>query len=145
MDEKIDRLQRHLALLRGCAGWTAANLAERLGVKRQTVSTLEQGPDKYQMTKMQYLAIRRTFDEEISLAKDETQMLSLVIDAIIDNPELYTPQERTEILEKAQLLAPAIIKQPSQRKDASNTWKAILAASGIVASVALMAFLKKKD
>ena len=145
MNDEIRNLQRHLALIRGCAGWTAANLAERLGVKRQTVSTIEQGPEKYQMTKMQYLAIRKVLDDEIAAARDETQMLSLVIDALVDHPDMYTSEERTEILSKAQLLAPSIIKQPSQRKSASNAWKAILAASGVVASVALVAFLGRKD
>jgi len=42
MDE-LSRLQRHLPLIRSCTGWTAAALGEKLGVKRQTISTIEQG------------------------------------------------------------------------------------------------------
>ena len=143
MDE-ISRLQQYLPLIRACAGWTAATLAEKLGVKRQTVSTIEQGEDKYKMTRMQYLAIRRVFDEEINSAKDETQMLYTVIDALVDHPDdKYTDDERTEILSNAKLLAPSIVKHPSERKTATNAWKTILSASGVVVSVALLAVLKR--
>lgn len=145
MDE-VSRLQRHLSLIRCCAGWTAAALAEKLGVKRQTISTIEQGEEKYKMTRMQYLAIRKVLDDEIAASKDDTQMLGAVLDALVDHPDAYTDEERTEILAKAKLLAPTIVKNPSERKNASNAWKALLAASGIVASAALIAILgHKKD
>ena len=140
MDE-ISRLQRHLPLIRSCAGWTAAALGEKLGVKRQTISTIEQGKDKYKMTRMQYLAIRKVIDDEIASSGDDTQMLYYVVDALVDHPENYTSDERTEILSKAKLLAPSIVKQPSERASASGAWKAILAASGVVVSTALIAIL----
>lgn len=140
MDE-ISRLQRHLPLIRSCAGWTAAALGEKLGVKRQTISTIEQGEEKYKMTRMQYLAVRKVLDDEIAVAKDETQMLRVVLDALVDHPEKYTPEEKTEILGNAKLLAPAIVKTPSERKKASAKWKAILVASGVIASAALVAIL----
>jgi transcriptional regulator with XRE-family HTH domain len=140
MDE-ISRLQRHLPLIRSCAGWTAAALGEKLGVKRQTISTIEQGEDKYKMTRMQYLAIRKVIDDEIASSGDDTQMLYYVVDALVDHPENYTSDERTEILSKAKLLAPSIVKQPSERASASGAWKAILAASGVVVSAALIAIL----
>ena len=145
MDE-VSRLHRHLPLIRCCAGWTAAALAEKLGIKRQTISTIEQGEERYKMTRMQYLAIRKVLDDEIASSKDDTQMLGAVLDALVDHPDSYTAEERTEILEKAKLLAPTIVKNPSERKNASNAWKALLAASGIVASAALIAILgHKKD
>lgn len=140
MDE-ISRLQKHLPLIRSCAGWTAAALGEKLGVKRQTISTIEQGEDKYKMTRMQYLAIRKVIDDEIASSGDDTQMLYYVVDALVDHPENYTSDERTEILSKAKLLAPSIVKQPSERASASGAWKAILAASGVVVSAALIAIL----
>lgn len=143
MDE-ISRLQRHLPLIRSCAGWTAAALGEKLGVKRQTISTIEQGEAKYKMTRMQYLAIRKVLDDEIATSLDETQMLAGVLDALVDHPENYSAEERTEILANADLLAPAIVKTPSNRKTASTKWAAILAASGVIASAALVALLKPK-
>lgn len=144
MDE-ISRLQRHLSLIRSCAGWTAAKLGEKIGLKRQTISTIEQGEDKYRMTQLQYLAIRKVLDDEISSYQDETQMLWFVIDALVDHPEKYNHDERTEILSKAKLLAPSIVKTPTERKSAASAWKTILAASGVVASAALLAFILKKD
>ena len=133
-------------MIRSCAGWTAAALGEKLGVKRQTISTIEQGEDKYKMTRMQYLAIRKVLDDEIAGSKDDTQMLHIILDALVDHPEKYTADEKTEILGNAKLLAPAIIKTPSDRKTASNKWKAILVASGVIASAALIAILgRDKD
>lgn len=143
---EISNLQRHLALIRSCAGWTAATLGEKVGLKRQTISTIEQGEEKYKMTKVQYLAIRKVLDDEIAASNgDDTQMLSTVIDALVDHPEKYTPEERTEILSKAKLLAPSIVKQPAERKSASNAWKAILVASGVAVSAALIAILTHND
>ena len=140
MDE-ISRLQRHLPLIRSCAGWTAAALGDKLGVKRQTISTIEQGEAKYKMTRMQYLALRKVLDDEIAASRDETQMLAAVLDSLVDHPENYTSEERTEILANANLLAPAIVKTPSNRKNASAKWVALLAGSGVIVSAALIAIL----
>lgn len=140
MDE-ISRLQRHLPLIRCCAGWTAAELGEKLGVKRQTISTIEQGEEKYKMTKMQYLAIRKVLDDELVSSMDDTQMLHIVLDALVDHPENYAPEERTEILDNAKLLAPAIVKTPTERKVASTKWRTILIASGVIVSAALITIL----
>ena len=81
MDE-VSRLQRHLPLIRSCAGWTAAALGEKLGVTRQTISTIEQGEAKYKMTRMQYLAIRKVLDDEINTAQEETRMLATILDSL---------------------------------------------------------------
>lgn len=143
MDE-ISRLQRHLPLIRSCAGWTAAALGEKLGVKRQTISTIEQGEAKYKMTRMQYLAIRKVLDDEINTAQEETRMLATILDALVDHPEQYTNEERTEILANANLLAPAIVKAPANRKKASAKWVALLAGSGVIVSAALIAILGHK-
>lgn len=144
MDE-VSRLQQHLCLIRCCAGWTAAALAEKLGVKRQTVSTIEQGEKKYKMTRMQYLAIRKVLDDEIaSSGEDDMRMLKLVIDALVDHPDAYTNEERTKILSEAKLLAPAIVKNPGERNNASKLWASLIAASVAVTSAALIAILKSK-
>lgn len=133
MDDKT-LLQDNLALIRGCAGWTAETLAKKLGVKRQTVSTIERGHEHYEMTRMQYLAIRKVLDDEIAASKNETKMLYFVLDALVDHPDSYTKAEKSLICAEAKRLAPSIIKEPETRKDATKAWKAILAASGIVES-----------
>ena len=52
----IDKFQENLGPIRKVAGWTTQQLADELGVARQTVSNLETG--KSPMTKLQYLALR---------------------------------------------------------------------------------------
>ena len=49
----IDKFQENLGPIRKVAGWTTQQLADELGVARQTVSNLETG--KSPMTKLQYL------------------------------------------------------------------------------------------
>lgn len=144
MDE-VSRLQQHLYLIRCCAGWTAAALAEKLGVKRQTISTIERGEEKYKMTRMQYLAIRKVLDDEIaSSSEDDTRMLKLVIDALVDHPDAYSSEERTKILSEAKLLAPAIVKSPSERSNVSGLWVSLITVSVAAMSAALIAIINSK-
>ena len=58
----IDKFQENLGPIRKVAGWTTQQLADELGVARQTVSNLETG--KSPMTKLQYLALRTVFSAE---------------------------------------------------------------------------------
>lgn len=141
MDKK-QQLQNHLSLIRSCAGWTAEALGKKLGVSRSMISNIEQGRE---LTQMQYLAIRKVLDDEIARSENDTKMLYFVIDALVDHPDNYTVEERSEILSKTQLLAPSIIKRPEERKSIYTAWKAVLAASGVIASAALIAFIKNKD
>ena len=143
MNAKMDRLQSHLALIRTCAGWSAASLGERLGVTRQMVSNMENGRP---LTKMQYLAIRRVFDEEIKASPNDTRMLEEVIDALIDEPEKYNDAQRNQILSDANLLAPSIVAKKTSRGKASAVWKTALAGV-MIAAVALGAktLLDNKD
>lgn len=144
-DTPKDRLQRHLGLLRGCAGWTAEIFANKLEVSRATVSTLER--DGHELTMMQYLAIRKLYEDEIARSADDTNMLASVLKVVIDNPDDYTEEEIKEVLDKARLMAPTIIRVPSERKSMNNAWKALLTASGVIATAALVAvvFGKSKD
>ncbi len=96
------------------------------------------------MTRMQFLAIRKVFDDEIAASKNDTRILYYVLDALVDHPDKYSDAEKKLIYTEAKRLAPSIIKEPQTRKDATKAWKAILAASGIVASIGLLTYLKKK-
>ena len=143
MADVKQRLQKYLSLIRACAGWTAQDLADKLEVRRQTVGSFEKEGKELNM--MQYLALRQVIDTEIRENKDSSAMLSLVMDALVDHPDQYTVEERKEIANKARLMAPSIMKAPEERKTISAAWKTVIAASGIVASAALIAFLKKGD
>ncbi len=68
--------------IRKVAGWTTQQLADELGVARQTVSNLETG--KSPMTKLQYLALRTVFSAEI--ARREDRDLARIIKTLVDDP-----------------------------------------------------------
>lgn len=138
-----DRLQKHLSLLRSCAGWTAEVFAKKLEISRATVSTLEK--EGHALTMMQYLAIHKLFEDEIAHSSGETEMLASVLEVIVDNPAQYTADERHEVLAKAKLMAPTVLKLPSERKSMNNAWKALVVASGVIATVALSSLLEKKN
>ena len=94
---------------------------------------------------MQYLAIRKVFDDEILNNPSDTDMLAQLIDMLVDHPENYDEREIQEVIAKTKLMAPSIMKDPSERKAISTAWKAILMASGIVISSAFISFLHPKD
>lgn len=134
IEEKRDRLQKNLALIRTCAGWNAASLGKMLGVSRQMVSNLETNQSK--MTIMQYRAIRQVFAEEIETSPDDTRMLEDLLKALVDEPERFTNEQLNQILSDANLLAPSIVTKKTTRKKASTTWCVALAGA-VVAAVVL--------
>lgn len=89
----IDKFQENLGIIRKVAGWTTQELADELGVARQTVSNLETG--KSPMTKMQYLALRTVFNTEI--ASRENRDLAKVIKTLVDDPieQMIDDSDRT--------------------------------------------------
>jgi transcriptional regulator with XRE-family HTH domain len=144
LDVKVERLQKHLSLIRTCAGWSASELGKKLGVSRQMVSNLENGRNK--MTMMQYLAIRQVLDQEIarSSQSDDTQMLRDVIRVLVDEYDSFTDEQRTQVLADANLLAPSIVSKKTTRKNASLKWVTVLAGV-VVATVAVGTKLMLKD
>ena len=113
IEEKRNRLQRNLALIRTCAGWNAASLGEMLGVSRQMVSNLETNQSK--MTIMQYRAIRQVFAEEMENSPDDTRMLGDLLKALVDEPEKFTSEQLNQVLSDANLLAPSIVTKKTKR------------------------------
>ena len=139
MDDKINRLQNNLSLIRGCAGLTCAALGEKLGVTRQMINNLEAGRNR--MTLMQYRAIRDVLAEEIRNAEHEkdTQLLQDVLLVLVDEPEKFSEKERQNVLNDASLLAPAIVSNKSNRRKASMVWEALLAGAAVAATPAVVA------
>ena len=82
--ETIEKLRRDLPTIRNLAGWSAARLADLLGVTRATIVTIEN--TEYKMSVIQYLAIRKLLDEEI---KDSSnQKLAAAIDILVDREDV---------------------------------------------------------
>lgn len=144
--EEIARLQRHLPLLRSCAGWTAEMFGKKLGVSRQTISTFEKAGAS--LTLMQYLAIRQVFEQEIKKDQPEESsqtMLATLLEILVDHPDDYTSEDVDAALTKAKLMAPVIMKEPSDRKAMSTAWKTVMLAGGVALSAALLALLKPRN
>ena len=143
-EEQRDRLQKNLALLRTCAGWSAASLGEMLGVSRQMISNLETSQTK--MTVMQYRAIRNVFAEEILNSPDDTQMLQDLLKALVDESDKFTDKQINQILSDANLLAPSIVTKKTTRKNASMKWGVALAGAVVAAVfVGVKSILNDKD
>ena len=133
MDEII-RMQEHLLLIRRTVGWTAEEFGDRIGVTRQTINNIEFGRNK--LTKTQYIAMRSVLDAEMAQNPDDTTMLKLILDALVDHPENYAESERTEILAKANLMAPAILAGTASRETVSKEWvRSVGTAAGIAAAL----------
>lgn len=132
--DEIIRMQENLLLIRRSVGWTAEEFGDRIGVTRQTINNIEFGRNK--LTKTQYIAMRSVLDAEMAQNPDDTTMLRLILDALVDHPENYADAERTEILSKANLMAPAILAGTATRDTVSKEWVRSLGyAAGIGAAL----------
>ena len=141
MDE-ISRLQNVLLLVRRSVGWTAEEFGNRIGVTRQTINNLESGRNN--LTKTQYIAMRSILDAEIAKFPDETQMLHFILDAFVDHPEKYSKEDKEKILNKANLLAPAILAETSSRKDVSKEWVSTIVRIGVITFAAVAALKQNR-
>ena len=105
---QIARLQKNLCALRRIAGWTMAELGDRIGVTKQTISNLENPNKQAKMTLTQYLAIRSVLDYEAAqrLEKDNTDTLLLlairkVLDEELDEDILEEAEDDVALLASA--------------------------------------------
>ncbi len=134
--EEIGRMQAHLLLIRRTVGWTAEEFGERIGVTRQTINNLENGRNR--LTKTQYIAMRSVLDAEMAQSPEDTGMLKILLDALVDEPEKYTAEERQRIVEQAELMAPSILAGTTSREKVSGEWlKAVGALAGLSAGALL--------
>ena len=79
-DELVQRFQDNLAKIRKVADMTAQELADEIGVTRQTISSLES--KKTKMNRTQYLALRSVFNYRAA----SNQELALIIKTLVDDP-----------------------------------------------------------
>ena len=133
MDE-IVRMQENLLLIRRTVGWTAEEFGDRIGVTRQTINNIEFGRNK--LSKTQYIAMRSVLDAEMAQSPEDTTMLRLLLDVLVDHPEKYGEAERADILSKANLMAPAILAGSATRETVSKEWlHSVCTAAGVAAAL----------
>ena len=131
--EEILRMQDHLLLIRRTVGWTAEAFGERIGVTRQTINNIEAGRNK--LTKTQYIAMRSVLDAEINQHPDDTEMLRLLLDVLVDSPEKYSGDEVKELISKANLMSPSILAGTTSRAEVSKEWMKVAGGLAGVATV----------
>lgn len=117
---EITQMQKHLLLIRRTVGWTAEEFGERIGVTRQTINNIEAG--RHKLTKTQYIAMRSVLDAEIAHSPNDTEMLRVLLDVLVDSPEKYSEQETEELLAKANLMSPSILAGTTSRETVSKEW-----------------------
>lgn len=123
---EIDLLQENLKLIRRSAGWTIEEMANKIGVTKQTIINLEGLKSK--MTKTTYIAIRAVLSDEMNTHPDECKMLYDILDIFVDNPDKYSEELRDILKSKANVVAPAAMTNDISRKDVSREWTDILLA-----------------
>ena len=128
---EIQRMQDNLLLIRRAIGWTASEFGEQIGVTRQTINNIESGRNK--LTKIQYIAMRSVIDAEIVKHQEETKMVKILLDMLIDHPENYLKADYNELLEKANLMSPSILAGAATRETVSKEWMKTAGAVGAVA------------
>lgn len=85
--------------------------------------------DKFKLNKTQYIAMRSVLDAEIARCPEETDVLRLILDMLVDHPEQYKEDEIKTLLEKANMITPSILAGTATRKAAS---KEVMLAMGAV-------------
>lgn len=130
---EIQRMQDNLLLIRRAIGWTASEFGEQIGVTRQTINNIESGRNK--LTKTQYIAMRSVIDAEIVKHPEETEMVKILLDMLIDHPENYSKDDYNELLEKANLMSPSILAGTATRETVSKEWMKTAGAVGAVGAV----------
>lgn len=142
--EEITRFQENMLLIRRTVGWTAEEFGNRIGVTRQTINNLEKNNrDKFKLNKTQYIAMRSVLDAEIARCPDETKLLRLILEMLVDNPEDYKAEDKKELLDKANMITPSILAGTATRKAASieimKSMGAVVAGALAVGTIGLAA------
>lgn len=104
----IAKFQRNLEALRQIAGWSVEDLAQKIGVNKQTIRNLELAAKsgkngKPEMSKLQYIGLRAVFDYEAQ--QNQNDLLAQVMPILLNPDE--TEDEAIETEEKVLTVAAA--------------------------------------
>ncbi len=136
---EIKKLQNNLQLIRKLAGWTAADLGDKIGVTKQTIGNLEN--NNTEMTKTQYIAIRAVLDYEINQNK-ENDTLAQVVDTLLDSDNLSDEDQKK--VEETMAFVSGAAERGVKKETIQKVMDAILKTLGVAAIVATGAVATKK-
>lgn len=135
-EKEIERLQRNLPLLRKIAGWSMADLGEKIGVTKQTISNLENNSEKYKMSFIQYAGIMHIFEEEVENRKKELN--SEDVDLLEQILEIIFEENLTDEQEKNFRDAFSTITIPDTKKTASGMSHILKATIGAAVGASVL-------
>lgn len=146
--DRIERFQDNLALIRSSAGLTAAEFGKKVGVTKQTINSLERKNSGYKLQETLYYAMRYVLEQEIQNSPNGS-LIKGVIDITVDNADVYSQEEKEELLSKANVLALSMLSNEDEKTKevVSSMWIDIVkglftAAASVGVSVALAALVE---
>lgn len=127
----VCRFQKNLGTIRKVARWTSQELADEIGVTRQTISNLESGRSR--MTKTQYLALRTVLNFEI--IQHDNRSLATIVKSLVDDVELPNGYEAS--------LDPSSQSTDRKRMNAAMAGLSVLtaAAAGSIGAITVLSGL----
>lgn len=90
-EKKVKILQKNLKNIRKIAGWSMQQLADQIGVTKQTVNNWENENNPTPMNFTQYIAIRAVIDCEVKENKNE--LLGEVVTLLLDTSDGLNEEE----------------------------------------------------
>lgn len=130
MKTEIQIMQDNLCELRKISGWTAENLAKKLGVTKQTIGNLEN--QKVKLSRVQYIAIRSVFECEVAMNKNNTTLRKVMGVLFTAMPPVY--QEYKDEIRTAMISIASIASAGLTGLQLHSSATALLAPLGSAAS-----------
>ena len=137
---EINKLQKNLSLIRKLAGWSAAELGDKIGVTKQTIGNLEN--NNTEMTKTQYIAIRAVLDYEMNNNIDN-ETLAQVVAALLDSENLS--EEDQKKVEETMAFVSGAAERGVKKDTIKKVMNAILKTLGVAATVVATSTIAAKN
>lgn len=131
MNNRIERMQDNLCTLRRSLGWSAADLAERLGLSRQYIAQWENKSNKMKL--LHYLAISKVVEDEIKEEIDFTDndkelcITQILMDFVIkDDGWFDSEEEKNNVETLISIYSEAVFARKKSRAEVHNEfWNAM--------------------
>lgn len=125
-DIETKHFQEYMVIIRKSVGWSADDLASKIGTQRQTINNLECNPPRVVLSNDRYIAIRTVLDKEINEFPKETEILKSLLKVCVDRYDDYTDEEREAVVEKAKIMIPSISTKEVDREVTNSMWTKVV-------------------
>lgn len=125
-NNETKHFQEYMATIRRSIGWSAEDLANKLGSQRQTINNLESKPPRALLSNDRYIAIRTILSDEINKYPKETEILKTLLEVCVDRYDEFTDEQRESIVEKAKIMIPTLTTKEVDREVTNSMWTKVL-------------------